>query len=178
MYLHLARMPSRLDAVGGLLLLEEQDRTLWDREQIATGLAWLDRSAQGAHFSQYHAEAGIAAEHCMAPTFEATRWDRIAGLYQLLERAAPALVHRLNRAVAVAEWRGPRAGLAVLSGFEPPAWLASSFMWCAVLADLHRRAGDDDAFKRYCMMAIDAAPTEASRKLLARRLRSAAVQPG
>ena len=73
MYLHVARMPARQDASGGLLLLEEQDRTLWDRCRINEGLHWLSKSAAGENFSRYHAEAGIAAEHCLAPSFEEDR---------------------------------------------------------------------------------------------------------
>jgi len=74
MHLHVARMTARQDGSGGLLLLEEQDRALWDRQRIQVGLVWLAKSAQGVGFSRYHAEAGIAAEHCLAPSFQETRW--------------------------------------------------------------------------------------------------------
>ena len=70
MHLHVARMTSRQDASGGLLLLEEQDRALWDQQRIQVGLEWLAKSAYGDKFSRYHAEAGIAAEHCLASSFE------------------------------------------------------------------------------------------------------------
>jgi len=173
MHLHIARMTGRQDSSGGLLLLEEQDRSLWDRRQIRTGLEWLAKSAHGDSFSRYHAEAGIAAEHCLAPSFGETRWDRIAECYELLERTASAPIHRLNRAIAVAEWQGPAAGLAVLRGFEPPAWLAASYLWAAVLADLHGRCGNDQAAERYRDDAFDAAPTPAVEKLLRRRLAAA-----
>ncbi len=73
MHLHVARIAARQDASGGLLLLEEQDRGLWDRQRIQVGLEWLARSARGDNLSRYHAEAGIAAEHCLAPSFEDTR---------------------------------------------------------------------------------------------------------
>src|SRR5262249_41362982 len=90
MHLHLARMPARQDGSGGLLLLEEQHRSLWDQGQIQEGLSWLARSAEGVTFSRYHAEAGIAAEHCLAASFAATRWDRIVECYELLEKTAPS----------------------------------------------------------------------------------------
>jgi RNA polymerase sigma factor (sigma-70 family) len=170
MYLHGARLSARQDDSGGLLLLEEQDRRDWDARQIQIGLAWLARSAQGEAFSRYHAEAGIAAEHCLATTFEATRWDRIIDCYELLERLAPSALHRLNRAVAVAEWRGASEGLAVLEGFEPPTWLAGSYMWAAVLADLYRRAGRADLAQCFRDAALDAAPSAAVRTALKRRL--------
>jgi RNA polymerase sigma factor (sigma-70 family) len=109
MHLHAARMPARQDGSGGLLLLEEQDRTLWNQREIQLG------------FSRYHAEAGVAAEHCLAPSFADTRWNRIVECYELLERVAPSALHTLNRAVAVAEWRGPAAGLAeVRDSSRPP----------------------------------------------------------
>ena len=170
MHLHIARMSARQDGTGGLLLLEEQERSLWDTSRVQLGLEWLARSAAGDTFSRYHAEAGIAAEHCLAPSFEETRWERVVECYELLERVAPSALHRLNRAVAVAEWEGPAAGLAVLEGFEPPAWLAGSYLWSAVLADLHRRAGDVEAAKRHRASALELAPSPAVKELLARRL--------
>jgi RNA polymerase sigma-70 factor (ECF subfamily) len=170
MHLHDARAASRLDASGGLLLLEEQDRSLWDQSKIQVGLSWLARSASGDVFSRYHAEAGIAAEHCLAASFETTRWERVIACYELLERLSPSPIHSLNRAVAVAEWRGPAEGLAVLEGLAPPSWLADSYQRAAVLSDLHRRCGHEDAASRFRCVALDAAPTPAVRELLQRRL--------
>src|SRR2546423_1394132 len=149
MHLHAARMTARQDGSGGLLLLEEQNRELWDRQEILVGLEWLARSAQGDAFSRYHAEAGVAAEHCLAPSFQETRWDKVVECYAFLERIAPSAIHKLNRAVAVAEWQGPARGLDVLEGFEPPTWLAGSCLLAAVLADLHRRCGNAQAGIRY-----------------------------
>jgi RNA polymerase sigma-70 factor (ECF subfamily) len=176
MHLHAARMTARQDGSGGLLLLEEQDRSCWDRTEIHTGLAWLAKSAQGDVFSRYHAEAGIAAEHCRSTSFEETRWDRIVECYALLERLAPSALHTLNRAVAVAEWRGPAEGLAIVEGLEPPSWLAGSYMWTAVLADLHGRCGNDELAKRYREAALASAPSVAVRDVLERRLRTTAAR--
>lgn len=172
MHMQLARLSARRDEAGGLLLLEEQDRSLWEPDRIQIGLTWLALSAQGDRFSRYHAEAAVAAEHCLAPSYATTRWDRIAECYALLERLTPSALHRLNRAVAVAEWQGPAAGLRVLEGFEPPAWLSGSYMWFAVLADLHRRAGDFAAAQRFKEAALESAPTSAIRDLIRRRLSS------
>jgi RNA polymerase sigma-70 factor (ECF subfamily) len=177
MHLHAARITARQDGSGGLLLLEEQDRALWDQREIQVGLTWLARSAQGNVFSRYHAEAGIAAEHCLAPSFAETRWERVVECYALLERVAPSALHTLNRAVAVAEGRGPAEGLALLEGLEPPSWLAGSYLWAAVLADLHRRCGHDEVARRYRDMAVASAPTSAVRELLQRRLGPGAVDP-
>jgi len=171
MHLHAARMTARQHATGGLVLLEDQDRNLWDRQEIQVGLVWLAQSAQGDAFSRYHAEAGIAAEHCLAPSFQETRWDKVVEYYSLLERIAPSAIHKLNRAVAVAEWKRPAAGLAVLDGFEPPAWLTGSYMWAAVLADLHRRCGNVELAAGYRTRACKAAPTSAVKQLVQRRLK-------
>jgi RNA polymerase sigma-70 factor (ECF subfamily) len=169
MHLHRARMPARQDGSGGLLLLEDQDRSKWDATEIARGLAWLERSATGTTFTRYHAEAGIAAEHCLSPSFAETRWDRIVECYELLERVArSAPLHTLNRAIAVAELRGPAAALALLDA--PPTWLSDSYLWSAVLADLHRRAGHAQEAKQYREVALSTAPSAAIRDLLTRRL--------
>ena len=170
MHLHAARLGARRDAMGGLLLLEEQDRTLWDRERMALGASWLERSARGEMFSRFHAEAGIAAEHAFAPSFAETRWQEIAELYAMLERIDPSPLHTLNRAVAVAEWQGPDAGLALLEALAPPAWLAGSYLWDAVLADLRRRTGNLHVAQQHIARALASAPTEAVRGVLRRRL--------
>jgi RNA polymerase sigma factor (sigma-70 family) len=170
MHLHAARMASRQDGEHDLLLLDEQDRSSWDRGEIATGLSWLARSAQGAAFTRYHAEAGIAAEHCLAPTLAQTRWHRIAECYELLDRVAPSHLHTLGRALAVAECCGPARGLAVLDRFHPPVGLADSYLCHAGLADLHRRCGHVEAARRHGKAALAAAPSPAVRAALVRRL--------
>lgn len=170
MHLHSARLDARLDGEGGLLLLEEQDRSLWDQHRIGVGAEWLTRAASGEVFSRFHAEAGIAAEHCFAPSFEQTRWPEIAELYSILERVAPSPLHTLNRAVAIAQWQGPKAGLAVLEGVVPPSWLVGSYLWDAVLGDLHRRAGNLEVAQQHRERALASAPTKAVRELLQRRL--------
>ena len=170
MHLHFARMTARQNQTGGLLLLEEQDRSLWDHEGIQKGLKWLARSATGDCFSRYHAEAGIASEHCIAPSFEQTRWDKVVEYYELLERHGSSAVHRLNRAVAVAEWKDADAGLAVLAHVTPPTWLERSYLWAAVLADLNLRAGKMDKALHYKREALANAPSKTVHELLSRRL--------
>jgi RNA polymerase sigma factor (sigma-70 family) len=170
MHLQRARSSARQDVHGGLLLLEEQDRSLWNREEIYVGLTWLARSAEGGVFSRYHAEAGIAAEHCLAPTFAETRWERIVECYALLERQAPSPLHTVNRALAAAESRGPGAGLAMLEALAPPAWFSGSYLWHAALADLHMRCGHAGLAQSHGDAALAQVPSEALRAVLARRL--------
>jgi RNA polymerase sigma-70 factor (ECF subfamily) len=172
MHLHSARMAARQDGSGGLLLLEEQDRSLFDQRHLAEGLSWLARSAEGEAFSRYHAEAGIAAEHCLAPSFAETRWDRIVECYELLDRLAPSPIHTLNRALAIAQHRDAAAGLAVLEGLEPPSWLVGSYLWAATQADLQQRCGNIDIANRYQQTAIDLAPSPTIAAALRRRLKA------
>jgi RNA polymerase sigma factor (sigma-70 family) len=171
MHMHRARMPARQAGSGGLLMLEEQDRSLWDQEEIQQGFSWLARAAEGDVFSRYHAEAGVAAEHCLAASFAETRWDRVVECYALLEQVAPSPLHMLNRALALAEWGGPAQGLAVIEGLDPPSWLLGSYLWSAVLADLHRRCGNDELATQYRSAALASAPSPAVRTALERRLR-------
>ncbi len=170
MHFQVARIESRCGAAGELLLLEEQDRKQWDCDLIKQGMSWLAQSAEGSDFTRFHAEAGVAAEHCLASSFEETRWDRIVACYELLEQISPSPLHRLNRAVAMAEWQGAHQGLEILDGWEPPSWLLGSYQWLAVLADLHRRCERKESSKRYRKLALEAAPNSAVRELLQRRL--------
>jgi len=170
MYLDAARFDSRVDGAGGLLLLEEQDRSRWDRELIQVGISYLHRSARGEAFTRYHAEAAIAAEHCLASTYKETRWDEIARLYEMLERVAPSPINTLNRAIAIAEWQGPDAGLALLEALNPPPWLLGYYLWDATLGELYRRRGDRERATAHLTRALSAAPTHAERALVRRRL--------
>jgi RNA polymerase sigma-70 factor (ECF subfamily) len=170
MLLHSGRGSARRSPTGGLVLLEEQDRSRWNMAEIALGLRWLARSAQGDSFSRYHAEAGIAAEHCLAPSFAETRWDRIVECYALLERTAPSVIHTLNRAVALSEHLGPQHGLALLDGIDVPPWLERSHVWHAVRAYLHGRCGHRELARQYAEAALERAPSRVIAEALERRL--------
>lgn len=170
MYLHAARFEARIDGAGGLLVLEEQDRARWDRELIDIGLHYLQRSAQGERFARYHVEAAIAVEHCLAPSYAQTRWQEIARLYAVLERVAPSPLNTLNRAIAIAEWQGPGAALALLEALKPPGWVLGYYLWDATLGELYRRAGHVESAVEHLRRALDMAPTQAEKALLSRRL--------
>lgn len=172
MWFHHARASSRVDGSGGLVLLEDQDRTLWSQHLIQLGLGWLERSARGETYSRYHAEAAIAVEHCLAPSFSQTNWQNIVHHYDLLIALEPSALHELNRAVAVAEVRGPGAALALLENALPPTWLVVSYLWSAVLADLHFRNRNEELGRQYSSKAHAAAPSTAIQKLLMQRFSS------
>lgn len=176
MYLDAARFDARVDGAGGLLLLEEQDRARWDRDLIERGIAHLHRAARGDVLSRYHVEAGIAAEHCLAPAYADTRWEEIARLYEWLDGIAPSPINTLNRSIAVAEWQGAAAGLTLLESLKPPTWLLGYYLWDATLGELHRRHGDHDRARTHLTRALDAAPTNAEKALIRRRL-DACVTP-
>ena len=170
MHFHHARIESRTDAEGHLLLLSEQDRGRWDREEIRRALAALARAQQG-RFSRYLGEAAILAEHCVAPTFEQTRWSEIVDLYELLEQhCGPSPLYTLNRAIALAEWQGPEAGLTLLRTLTPPTWLARYYLWDATLGELLLRTGQLDPARRHLERALRAAPTRGERRIFERRL--------
>jgi len=111
-----ARFASRTDAAGDLLLLEEQDRTLWDRSMISIGLLHLEQAAAGERLTPYHVQAEIAAIHAATADAEDTPWERILELYDLLRDMQPTAVVLLNRAIALGKISGPAAGLAALNG--------------------------------------------------------------
>ncbi|BEU04410.1 DNA-directed RNA polymerase sigma-70 factor [Agarivorans sp. OAG1] len=175
MYLNTARLPARQQA-GELLLLQEQDRSSWNQAQIAMGLRCLQRSAQGDQLSRYHIEAGIAAEHCLASSFEQTRWHKIVEAYQLLEKLAPSPFHILNRAVALAQWQGAKVGLAELENSQVPSWLSRSYHWYAVLADLQFRSGEQKLAEQNAQLALEQAPSATIRRLLSKRWRLVAPE--
>ena len=171
MCFHAARFDARVDGMGGLLLLEEQDRARWDRDLIQRGVEHLTRSARGGTLSRYHAEAGIAAEHCLAPSYAETNWREIVRLYEVLERIAPSPLNVLNGAIALAEWKGPDAGLAAIEAIKPPGWLVGYYLWDATLGELHRRRGDRERALAHTRSALAAAPTNPEKALLGRRLK-------
>ncbi len=170
MTFNLARMNSRRLDNGDLLLLEEQQRSCWNQALIAEGFEYLTSSAEGDHLSRYHLEAAIAAEHCRAPSFEKTDWKAIFLYYQQLENLFTSYHYRLNRAVALAEWKGPQAGLNLLFEVEPPTWMTESYLWLTVAADLYARSFNKDKAKHYAELAIQCAPNESIKNLISRRL--------
>jgi RNA polymerase sigma-70 factor (ECF subfamily) len=115
-----ARLDARIDAHSNFVLLADQRRSEWNTEHIALGFQFLRQSAQGDEVTRFHLEAAIAAEHCRAESIEATDWEAIVGLYELLAAQAVSPAIEINRAIAVGQARGPRAGLDALAKIEMP----------------------------------------------------------
>ena len=137
-----ARRPARADAAGELVTLDVQDRTLWDRELVAEGVAVLNAAMGKGQVGEYRIQAAIAALHDQAPTAEDTDWPQILALYGVLEEISGNPVVRLNRAVAAAMAEGPAAGLALLDEVEEP--LRSHYRLHAVRAHMLEQAGDKE----------------------------------
>jgi predicted RNA polymerase sigma factor len=140
-----ARRPARTAPDGSLVPLNEQDRTLWDTDAIAEGVALVTDTLSTGPLGSYQLQAAIAAVHDEAPTAEATDWPQILALYTLLERVAPNPTVTLNRAVAVAMVQGPAAGLAVLDALSTDQRISASHRLVSVQAHLLEMAGDHDA---------------------------------
>lgn len=170
MCFHAARFDARVDLDGAIVLLEEQDRSAWNWSDVREGMAWLARSAVGDELTRYHVEAGIAWEHCRAPTFADTDWRRIAELYDTLDRIAPSPLHALGRAVAEANLHGPQAGLERLAAVPPESVPARYPGWHAVIGELHFRLGRHSAAERAWREALRLTTARADRDFLRRRL--------
>jgi RNA polymerase sigma-70 factor, ECF subfamily len=164
-----ARTPARTDRNGEPVLLSDQDRRLWAAEAIDEGALWLSRAVarSGGIAGPYQLQAHLAAAHSTAPTWQDTDWDRIVGLYDLLEAITANPVVSLNRAIALTERDGPEAGLGVLEAIRG---LERSHLWHAALADALSRLGRSGDAARELQAAISLAPTEPERRLLRVRL--------
>jgi RNA polymerase sigma-70 factor (ECF subfamily) len=170
MTLHHARRRSRVDAFGELVLLEDQDRSLWDNEAIEDGCTLLDRAIRLGQDGPYQLLAAIAACHATAPTAGDTDWVAVAKLYEQLYRMNPSPVVALNRAVAIAMADGPAEGLALVDDVEAGGALSDYYLLPATRADLLRRLGRTEEAEVAYRHAIEMAPSEPERRFLHRRI--------
>jgi RNA polymerase sigma-70 factor, ECF subfamily len=165
-----SRRAARTTPEGDLVLLEDQDRSLWDREQIAEGLALVEEALGARRVGPYALQAAIASVHAAAPSVAATDWSRIVALYALLAQAAPSPIIELNRAVAVAMRDGPATGLALVDAILESGELANYHLAHAARADLLRRLGETTAARDAYERALALAQQEPERRFLQRRL--------
>lgn len=141
MCLNRARLPARVGASGKLNSLFDQDRSLWDQKLIGEGLRLLERSAEGAELTEYHVEAGIAAVHASAPTMQATNWEEIVSLYDILMSIRPTPIVALNRAIAVGQRDGADCGLRELRTIPDSDRLAKYPFYHAAFAEFELQNG-------------------------------------
>jgi len=171
MLLHESRRETRATPDGELILLDDQDRTLWNRAQIAEGGALVERSIASRRFGPYTLQAAIAAVHTEAPDGAATDWEEIVALYDLLVRVLPSPVVELNRAAAIAMRDGPAAGLALIDELLARGELRDYLFAHAARADLLRRLGRASEARAAYERAIALSKQEPERRFLERRVR-------
>ena len=170
MLLQESRRAARTSHDGDLILLEDQDRSRWDRAMIDEGLALLRRILVGGEVGPYTIQAAIAAVHASSTSTAATDWGVIVSWYDLLLRCSPSPIVRLNRAVALSLRDGPLAGLAELDALDATKTLAGYHLFPAARADLFRRLGRRDEARAAYESALSLAQLEPERRFLRRRL--------
>jgi RNA polymerase sigma factor (sigma-70 family) len=170
MLLNTARIAAREDNEGNLLRLEEQDRTRWDQAMIARGMSHLRESAAGDAVSEYHLQAGIAACHATAADYQSTDWARILSLYDRLIEFDGSPVVALNRAVAVANVRGPGTALQTLRAIRDREKLDSYYLFYAVLGELEMRLNNHAVAAEQFRKSFELAETKSERAFLLKRL--------
>ena len=168
--LHESRSAARTDSRGDLVPLEEQDRTLWDRELIAEGIDLVRKSVMSGRLGSYVIQAAIATVHAAADSVETTNWDVIVGYYDMFPKLQDSPVVALNRAIAVGMRDGPRAGLVIVHDLLGTGMMSDYHLAHAARADLARRAGSLDAARDSYRRAIELARQEPERRYLERRL--------
>jgi RNA polymerase sigma-70 factor (ECF subfamily) len=170
MLFHAARFDARLDAQGGVLLMEEQDRGKWDQDMIRRGSEFLEKSAEGTAVSPYHLEAGIAWLHCTAPSFKQTQWRGILALYDGLMSMNPSPIYELNRAIVIAEIEGPQAGIQAIRAAGHLDEISQYHLLDATVGELYRRAGDFAEARRHLEAARQKTNSPSDHELIARRI--------
>jgi RNA polymerase sigma-70 factor (ECF subfamily) len=174
MLLHESRRPARTSPTGELVLLDDQDRSLWNRSYIDEGSELVARALSSRRFGPYTLQAAIAAVHAEARTAAATDWAQIVGLYDVLVRAEPSPVIELNRAVAVAMRDGPDSGLALLDAILERGDLRDYHLAHSARGDLCRRLGRIAEARASYDRALALIKLEPERQFLERRLRQLA----
>jgi RNA polymerase sigma-70 factor (ECF subfamily) len=170
MLLQDSRRAARTSPTGDLILLNDQDRSLWNRDQIAEGASLVERALSARRIGPYTLQAAIAAVHAQAPSPAATDWAQIVGLYDVLMRADPSPVVELNRAAAVAMRDGPVAGLVLIDAILARGDLENYYLAHSARADLCRRLGRTAEARVSYERALDLTQQEPERRFLTRRL--------
>jgi RNA polymerase sigma-70 factor, ECF subfamily len=171
MLLQESRHAARTSPTGELILLENQDRSLWNREQITEGVALLEKALNSRRVGSYTLQAAIAAVHAEAESVASTDWRRIVALYDRLLRIQPSPVVQLNRAVAIAECEGPEAGLTQIDTVLERGELANYYLAHAARADLYRRLGRTAEARSSYEKALALTQQEPERQFLQERIR-------
>jgi RNA polymerase sigma-70 factor (ECF subfamily) len=171
MLLHESRRAARTSPTGELILLENQNRSRWNREQIAEGVALLEKALNSRRFGRYTMQAAIAAVHAQAESVAATDWAQIVALYDRLAQIQPSPVVQLNRAVAIAMRDGPEAGLKHINAVLEQGELANYYLAHSARADMYRRLGRTAEARSAYEKALALTQQEPERQFLQDRIR-------
>jgi RNA polymerase sigma-70 factor (ECF subfamily) len=171
MLLQESRRAARTSPAGELMLLENQDRALWNREQIAEGVELVEKALKSRRFGPYTLQAAIAAVHAEAESAAATDWRQIVALYNQLARIQPSPVVHLNRGVAIAMRDGPEAGLAHIDAVLEHGELANYYLAHSARADMYRRLGRTEEARASYEKALALTQQEPERQFLKERIR-------
>src|SRR5215467_8024311 len=171
MLLQESRRAARTSATGELILLEDQDRSLWNREQIGEGVALVEKALKSRRFGSYTLQAAIAAVHAEAESVAVTDWRQIVALYDRLLRIQPSPVVQLNRAVAIAECDGPEAGLTLVDALLEHGELANYYLAHSARADMYRRLDRTAEARASYERALALTQQEPERQFLQERIR-------
>ena len=170
MLLNGSRLPARLDRDGNILRLEEQNRSLWDQAMIARGLYHLMQSTAGDEAGEYHLQAAIAACHCAAQDYESTDWPRILSLYDRLIEMDDSPIVALNRAVAVANVHGSRAGIEAVEAIHNRQQLDCYYLLYAVLGEFEADLDHRQAAMKHFRKALELATMKSEQIFLSKKL--------
>jgi RNA polymerase sigma-70 factor (ECF subfamily) len=176
MLLNTARMPARVDENGDLLRLNEQDRGRWDQQMIAKAMFYFARSAQGQELSEYHIQAGISACHCTARDYKSTDWRQILSLYDRLIELDHSPVVALNRAVAVCNVHGPKAGLDAIASIRGLEKLGSYYLLYAVQGEFQAQLNELQAAASQFRKSLSLTELKSERIFLSKRLHACEEQ--
>jgi RNA polymerase sigma-70 factor (ECF subfamily) len=168
---HAARTGSRLDEAGNILLLQEQDRSVWNSDLIQTGIQFLSQSAQGEIFTRYHAEAGIAYEHCIAKNYDQTNWANIVQHYDLLYQIHPTPIVALNRAIAIGVWKGAMAGLQAVEQIPDLPSLENYYLLSATLGEFYLQLNQLKQAHAHFAKALKQTQSEKEKRLLEKKIK-------
>ena len=176
MLLQESRRAARTSPTGELILLENQNRSLWNRRQIAEGVALLEKALNSRRFGSYTLQAAIAAVHAEAESVAVTDWRQIVALYNQLVRIQPSPVVQLNRAVAIAMRDGPEAGLAQIDAVLEHGELANYYLAHSARADMYRRLGRTAEARSSYEKALALTQQEPERQFLQERIRQTEIK--
>lgn len=166
MCFHASRMDSRIDKNGDIVLLQNQDRTLWDKGLIQEGNHFMNLAANGKEISNYHIEAAIVYEHCSAEKFEETNWKHILELYQWLCKISPSLITELNKIIAILEAEGANSALTILKGLAKKYPTENNLLYHTLLGEVYKRLDKRTKALKYFKIALKLVDSKAEEKLI------------